>query len=56
MRITILIILTVFIKLSLVEGLEALKKYPDDNNPEKVAKDAENAVAYIKEMEEKLGK
>jgi hypothetical protein len=38
------------------KGLVALKKYPDDNNPEKVAKDAENVVAYIKAMEEKLGK
>lgn len=36
------------------KGLDVLEKYPDDNNPELVTKDAENAVIYVKEMERKL--
>jgi len=35
-------------------GLEVLKNYPMENNNDMVRKDAENALAYIKDMEEKL--
>jgi CubicO group peptidase (beta-lactamase class C family) len=35
-------------------GLEVLKNYPLENNNDMVRKDAENALAYIKDMEEKL--
>lgn len=32
----------------------ALKKYPSENDTEAVSKDSEQALIYIKEMEEKL--
>ena len=35
-------------------GLEVLKDYPLENYNDMVRKDAENALAYIKDMEEKL--
>ena len=35
-------------------GLEVLKNYPLENNNDMVRKDADNALAYIKDMEEKL--
>jgi hypothetical protein len=35
-------------------GLEVLKNYPLENNNDMIRKDAENALAYIKVMEEKL--
>jgi CubicO group peptidase (beta-lactamase class C family) len=35
-------------------GLEVLKTYPLENNNDMVRKDAENALAYIKDMEGKL--
>jgi CubicO group peptidase (beta-lactamase class C family) len=36
------------------KGLKVLKKYPEENDLKKVAKDAEKALVYIKEMEEKM--
>ena len=38
------------------KGLEILKRYPKDNNLNAVKKDAEKALVYVKEMEQKLRK
>jgi hypothetical protein len=38
------------------EGLDILHKYPEENDLNAVKKDAEKALVYIKEMEEKIKK
>jgi CubicO group peptidase (beta-lactamase class C family) len=36
------------------QGLSVLREYPEDNNPDAVKADAEKALVYIREMEEKI--